>query len=144
MLIGGAIRLHDVVTPEHHGPRPHMAMIVHHGVDSLDPSALDADNDRNVWVIKTGDETADEIHKEVNIHLETEGDDSSQRDELMGSVGVDADDRPPSDLAAAIGALIDSARAEARQPTQEETEAAASAAADDAKSIDTETLFRGP
>ena len=58
----------------------------------------------------------------------------------MGSVGVDANERPTGDLAAAIGAVIDSARAEARQPTQEEIEEAASAVADDARSIDTEVL----
>ena len=137
VLIGGAIPLQALSTPEHHGSRPQMAIIVHHGVDSLDPPALGADNDRSVWIIKTDDETMDEIHQEVNIHLETAGDDSSQQDELMGSVDVDADDRPTGDLAAAIGAVIDSARAEARQPTQEEIEAAASAVADGAKSIDT-------
>ena len=42
VLIGGAIRLNDVITPEHRGPQPHMAMVVHQGVDSLDPSALNA------------------------------------------------------------------------------------------------------
>ena len=78
MLTGGAIRLNDVITPEHRRPQPHMAMMVHQGVDSLDSSLLDADNDRKVWVIKSDDETTDEIHKEVNIHLETEDDDSSQ------------------------------------------------------------------
>ncbi len=77
LLMGGAIRINDVITPEHHGPGPQMAMMVLHGVHSLDPSALDADNDRNVWVIKTDDETTDEIHKEVKIHLETEDNDSS-------------------------------------------------------------------
>ena len=59
----------------------------------------------------------------------------------MGSVGVDAGYGPTGDLAAAIGAMIDSARAEAQQPTQEEIEAAASAVADHAKSIDMEVLF---
>lgn len=44
------------------------------------------------------------------------------------------------DLAAAIGAVIDSARAEGRQPTQEEIEAVISAVAGDAKSIDVEVL----
>ena len=52
--------------------------IVHLGEDSLDHSALGADNDRNVWLIKTDD----------------------------GAAG---------DLAAAIGAVIDSARAGGRQ-----------------------------
>ena len=46
-LIGGAILLDDVITPEHNGPQPQMA-IVHHGQDSIDPLALGADNDRKV------------------------------------------------------------------------------------------------
>lgn len=77
----------------------------------------------------------------MKIHLETKDDDSSQQDELMSSVGVDADDGPIGDLAAAIDTVIDSARAEGRQPTQEMIEAATSAVADDAKSIDVEVLF---
>ena len=92
-LIGGAILLDDVITPEHNGPQPQMA-IVHHRQDSIDPLALGADNDHNVWVIKTYDGTTDEIHKEVKIHLETEDDDSSQQEELMVSVRVDANDGP--------------------------------------------------
>ena len=60
---------------------------------------------------------------------------------MMGSMGVDAGYGPTGDLAAAIGAMIDSARAEARQPTQEEIEAVISAVAGDAKSIDVEVLF---
>ena len=79
--------------------------IVHHGQDNPGPSALDADNDRNVWVIKTDDGTTDEIQKEVKIHLETEDDDSSQKDELM--VSVRASDGPAGDLVAATGAVID-------------------------------------
>ena len=47
VLIVGAILREDVIASEHKGPRPHME-IAHHGVDSLDPSALSADNDRNV------------------------------------------------------------------------------------------------
>lgn len=77
----------------------------------------------------------------MEIYLETEDYDFSQQDELMGSVGVDADDGPTGDLAAAIGALIDSARAERRQTTQKDIEAVASAIADDAKSIYVEVLY---
>ncbi len=58
----------------------------------------------------------------------------------MSSVGIDADDGPTGDLAAIIGAVIDSARAEGRQPAQEEIEAVISAVAGDAKSIDVEVL----
>ena len=110
--------------------------IVHLGQDNLDPSALEADNDRNVWVIKTDDGTTDEIQKKVKIHLETEDDDSSQRKELVVSVRVDAHDGSAGDFAAAMGAVIDLARADGRQPSHEEIEAAVSAIAGDAKSID--------
>lgn len=58
----------------------------------------------------------------------------------MVSVRVDADDGPAGDLAAATGAVIDSARAEGRQPTREEIEAVISAVAGDARSIDVEVL----
>ena len=58
----------------------------------------------------------------------------------MISVSVDADDEPAGDLAAAIGAVIDTARAEGREPTKEEIEAAVSAIPGDAKSIDVEVL----
>ncbi len=138
-LIDGVILLDDVITPEHNGPQPQMA-IVHHRQDSIDPLALGADNDRSVWIIKIYDGTTDEIHKDVKIHLETEDDDSSQQEELMVSVRVDADDGPAGDLAAATGAVIDSARAEGRQPTREEIEALISAVAGDARSIDVEVL----
>ena len=46
-LIGGAILLDDLITPEHNGPQPQMA-IVHYGQDHIDPLALGADNDRKV------------------------------------------------------------------------------------------------
>ena len=138
-LIGGAILLDDVITPERKGPPPRVAMF-HHGEDSLDAKALGADGDHNVWVIKSDDGSAHEIHKEVKIHLETEDTESAQQEELMISVSVDADDEPAGDLAAAIGAVIDSARAEGRQPTKEEIEAAVAEIAGDSKSIDVEVL----
>ena len=138
-LIGGAILLDDVITPDHQGSAPRVAMI-HHGEAGLDPTALGADKEHNVWVIKTDDGRENEIHKEVKIHLETEDADSSQQGELMISVRVDTDDEPAGDLAAAIGAVIDAARSEGRQPTQEEIEAAVTAVTGDAKSINVEVL----
>jgi len=138
-LIGGAILLDDVITPDHQGSTPRVA-IRHHGEGDLSPAALDANKDHNVWAIKTDDGTANEVHKQVKIRLEAEDADSSQQGELMISVRVDADGEPAGDLAAAIGAVIDSARAEGRQPTPEEIEAAVSAVAGDAKSINVEVL----
>jgi len=139
VLIGGAILLDDVITPKHKGPPPRVAMI-HHGEAGIDPKALGADKEHNVWVIKTDDGRANEINKKVEIHLETEDADPLQQEELTISVRIDANDEPAGDLAAAIGAVIDAARAEGRQPTPEEVEAAVSAVAGDAKSIDVEVL----
>jgi hypothetical protein len=138
-LIGGAILLDDVITPDHQGPDPRVAML-HQGEGGLSPAALGANKDHKVWVIKTEDDTASEVHKKVEIHLETEDADSSQQEELTISVRIDANHEPAGDLAAAIGAVIDAARAEGRQPTPEEVEAAVSAVAGDAKSIDVEVL----
>ena len=139
VLIGGAILLDDVITTERKGPPPRVAMF-HHGEGGFDAKALGAGEDHNVWVIKSDDSSTHEIHKEVKIHLETEDTESAQQEELMISVSVDADDEPAGDLAAAIGAVIDSARAEGRQPTKEEIEAAVAEIAGDAKSIDVEVL----
>lgn len=141
-LIGGAILLDDVITPERKGPPQRVAM-VHLGEEAVDLKALGADEEHNVWVIKTDDASGQEIHKEVKIHLETEATDSSQQEELMISVNVDTDNEPAGDLHAAIRAVIDSARAEGRQPTKEEIEAAVSQVAGNAKSIDVEVLSGG-
>ena len=58
----------------------------------------------------------------------------------MISVNVDADNEPAGDLHAAIRAVINSARAEGRQPTKEEIEAAVAEAAGDTNSIDVEIV----
>lgn len=142
VLVGGAILLDDVIAPERKGPPPRAAMF-HHGEDGLGSEALGASDDHNVWVTKADDASAHAIHKEVKIHLETEATDSSQQEALMISVSVDTDDEPAGDLAAAIGAVIDSARAEGRQPTKAEIEAAVSQLAGNAKSIDVEVLSGG-
>jgi anthranilate phosphoribosyltransferase len=138
VLIGGAILLDDVITPERKGPPPRVAMF-HHGDGVDDPKALSRSGDRNVWVIKGDDPVEAEIHKEIRIELASD-DTASDKEQLMISVSVDADDEPTGDLAAAIGAVIDAARAEGREPTKEEIEAAVTAIAGDAQSIDVEVL----
>ena len=80
-----------------------------------------------------------EIHEEIRIELMSDEADVDA-EQLMISVRVDVDDEPADDLAAAIGAVIDTARAEGREPTKEEIEAAVSAIPGDAKSIDVEVL----
>ena len=139
-LIGGAILLDDVITPERKSHPTSVAMF-HHGENVGAIEALAREGDYNVWIVKGEDDIETEIHKEVRIELSAE--DAHTIDEaqqLMISVRVDADDEPAGDLAATIGAVIDTARAEGREPTKEEIEAAVSAIAGDAKSIDVEVL----
>ena len=139
VLIGGAILLDDVITPERKGHPPRVAMF-HHGEGVSELNALAPETGHNVWVVKD-DDVETEIHKEVRIELSSE--DADRKDEtqqLMISVSIDAEDEPAGDLAAAIGAVIDEARAEGREPTEGEIEAAVSAIAGDAESIDVEVL----
>ena len=54
VLIGGAILLDDVITPERKGPPPRVAMF-HHGEGMESVKNLPPGGDHNVWVIKGGD-----------------------------------------------------------------------------------------
>ena len=140
VLIGGAILLDDVITPERKGHPPRVAML-HHGEGVGELNALAPEAGHNVWVVKGDDDVETEIHKEVRIELSSEdADREDETQQMMISVSIDAEDEPAGDLAAAIGAVIDTARAEGREPTKEEIEAAVSAIAGDAKSIDVEVL----
>ena len=139
VLIGGAILLDDVITPERKGHPPRVAMF-HHGEGVSELNALAPEAGHNVWVVKD-DDVETEIHKEVRIELSSEdADREDETQQLMISVSIDAEDEPAGDLAAAIGAVIDEARAEGREPTEGEIEAAVSAIAGDAESIDVEVL----
>ena len=107
VLIGGAILLDDVITPERKGPPPRVAMF-HHGEGVESVKNLTPGGDHNVWVIKGDDPVEAEIHKEIRIELASE-EDAADEEQLMISVSVDADDEPAGDLAAAISAVIDTA-----------------------------------
>ncbi len=131
--------LDDVITPERKGPPPRIAMF-HHGDRFDDPKALFRSGDQNVWVIKGDDPFEAEIHKKIRMDLASETDATDETQQLMISVSIDAEDEPAGDLAAAIGAVIDTARAEGREPTKAEIESAVSAIAGDTKSIDVELL----
>jgi hypothetical protein len=140
VLIGGAILLDDVITPTRKGHPPPLAMF-HHGEAGGELKALAPKAGHNVWVVKGDDDAQTEIHKEMRIELSSEDTDSAdETQQLMISVSIDAEDEPTGDLAAAIGAVIDAAKAEGREPTREEIEAAVTAIAGDARSIDVEVL----
>ena len=136
VLIGGAILLDDVITPERNSPPPRMAMF-HHGDAEVDLKPLGADEDHKVWVIKNDEASEQEIHQEVKIQLQSDDVEAASQ-ELMISVSIDADDKPAGDLAAAVAAVVETARAEGREPTEAEIEAAVTAAIGQVDDIDIE------
>ena len=136
LLIGGAILLDDVITPERNSPPPRMAMF-HHGDGEVDLKTLGEEKDHKVWVIKADEASEREIHQEVKIQLESD-DMEAESQELMISVSIDADDKPAGDLAAAVAAVVETARAEGREPTEAEIEAAVTAAIGQVDDIDIE------
>jgi len=136
VLIGGAILLDDVITPERNSAPARMAMF-HHGNSEVDLKPKGEDEDHKVWDIKTDEASEREIHQEVKIQLESD-DVAAASQELMISVSIDADDKPAGDLAAAVAAVVETARAEGREPTEAEIEAAVTAAIGQVDDIDIE------
>ena len=135
VLIGGAILLDDVSTPERKGPAPRVAMI-HHDGSEFELTSPGESSDHNVWIVKGNQPAEAEIHKEMEFHVRSQEADSSDHEELMISVNVDAQKVPGKDLHAAIRAAIDAARAEGRGPTEAEIEAAVTAAIGEVNNID--------
>ena len=83
----------------------------HHGEGLESVKNLTPGGDHNVWIVKGEDGVESEIHKEVHIELASEdADTADETQQLMISVRVDAEDEPAGDLAAAIGAVIDTAQ----------------------------------
>lgn len=80
VLIGGAILLDDVITPERKGHPPRVAMF-HHGEGVGELNALAPEAGHNVWVVKGDDDVETEIHKEVRIELSSE--DADREDETQ-------------------------------------------------------------
>ena len=70
-------------------------------------------------MIEGDDPVETEIHKEIRIDLASE-EDAADEEQLMIFVSVDAEDERAGDLAAAIGAVIDTTRVEGREPTKSE------------------------
>ena len=134
VLIGGAILMDDVITPERNGAPPRMPMF-HHGDGEADMKPLAANEDHKVWVIKTDEASEHEIHQEVKIQVESD-DVTAESQELMISVSIDADDKPAGDIAAAVAAVVEAARADGREPNEAEIEAAVTATIGQVEDID--------
>ena len=90
-LLGGAILLDDLITPERKGPSPPVSMF-HHGDGFDDPTALSRSDGHNVWVIKGDDPFEAEIRMEIRIELASE-DHAPDEEQLMMS--PPAISRPP-------------------------------------------------
>ena len=90
LLIGSAILLDDVITPERKGPPPRVAMF-HYGDGFNEPMALSRSGDHNVWVIKGEDPVEAEIYKEIRIEL-TSDDADVYEEQRMITFSVDACD----------------------------------------------------
>ena len=124
----------DVITPERNGAPPRMPMF-HHGDGKADMKPLAANEGHNVWIIKAEHASEHETQKEVRIQLDSD-DVTAESQELMISVSIDADDKPAGDVAAAVAAVVEAARADGREPNEAEIEAAVTATIGQVEDID--------
>ncbi len=145
VLIGGAIMLDDVVTPQH----PHAKMMFKtHGMESMseihhraheaavriamrtDIGADDSDKPlTQMWVQKGGDDNIELIEDMEVIVLTEDGDEA----EDVTTIKVQVDGSATAGLGETVKAMVDKARAEGRKPTPEELKRAVMDALSDSK-----------
>jgi hypothetical protein len=130
LLIGGAIIADDFIRP--HPPHRGKGMPAFHALPAL------PDSDHKVWVMKGKPNGDTELHKEIRIVMEDErSDDEQERVMVMVKVADDSADGEGTGaaLADAIKAVVDTARSEGREPTEEEIEAAVIAITGDSEQV---------
>lgn len=145
VLIGGAIMLDDVVTPQH----PHAKMMfkthgmesmseIHHGAHEAavriamrtDVGADDSDKSlTQMWVQKGGDDNIELIEDMEVIVLTEDGDEA----EDVTTIKVQVDGSATAGLGETVKAIVDKARAEGGKPTPEELKRAVMDAMSDSK-----------
>ena len=145
VLIGGAIMLDDVVTPQH----PHAKMMFKtHGMESMSEIhhraheaavriAMHTDTDAGaddkpltqMWVQKGGDDNIELIEDMEVIVLTEDGDEA----EDVTTIKVQVDGSATAGLGETVKAIVDKARAEGRKPTPEELKRAVMDALSDSK-----------
>lgn len=136
LIIGGAIIADDFIRPyPRHGP---VAM-------ALENAPQGPHGDHKVWVMKKSGDEEKGIHREMRIVMDDESE-GSDREKTVIMVRVDDDqlDAGASGkaLAEAISGVVDAARAEGREPTEEEITAAVSAVSGQASQIEVEVDVR--
>ena len=136
LIIGGAIIADDFIRPyPRHGP---VAM-------TLENAPQGPHDDHKVWVMKKSGDEEKRIHRGMRIVMDDESE-GTDREETVILVRVDDDqlDAGASGkaLAEAISGVVDAARAEGREPTEEEITAAVSAVSGQASQIEVEVDVR--
>ena len=136
VIIGGAIIADDFIRPyPRHGP---VAM-------TLENAPQGPHGDHKVWVMKKSGDEEKGIHREMRIVMDDESEGTDQeKTVIMVRVDDDQLDAGASGkaLAEAISGVVDAARAEGREPTEEEITAAVSAVSGQASQIEVEVDVR--
>ena len=136
LIIGGAIIADDFIRPyPRHGP---VAM-------TLENAPQGPHGDHKVWVMKKSCDEEKRIHREMRIVMDDESEGTDQeKTVIMVRVDDDQLDAGASGkaLAEAISGVVDAARAEGREPTEEEITAAVSAVSGQASQIEVEVDVR--
>ena len=132
VIIGGAIIADDFIHPHpHHGP---MAM-------ALKNAPNGPHGDHKVWVMKKSGDEDKAIHREMRIVMDDESTGTDhEKTVIMVRVDDDQIDAGASGkaLADAISGVVDAARAEGREPTEEEITAAVAAVSGQSSQIEVE------
>jgi hypothetical protein len=138
MIIGAAIIADDFIRPHpHHSP---MTRPTGHATPPFPRE------DHKVWVMKQGGDADMKMHREMRIIMDDESE-SVDHEKTIVMVKVEDDELDATAsgqaLAEAIREVVDAARAEGREPTEEEITAAVTAVSGKSSQIEVEVDVTG-
>ncbi len=138
LIIGAAIIADDFIRPHpHHSP---MTRPTGHATPPFPRE------DHKVWVMKQGGDADMKMHREMRIIMDDESE-SVDHEKTIVMVKVEDDDLDATAsgqaLAEAIREVVDAARAEGREPTEEEITAAVTAVSGESSQIEVEVDVTG-
>jgi hypothetical protein len=138
MIIGAAIIADDFIRPHpHHSP---MTRPTGHATPPFPRE------DHKVWVMKQGGDADMKMHREMRIIMDDESE-SFDHEKTIVMVKVEDDELDATAsgqaLAEAIREVVDAARAEGREPTEEEITAAVTAVSGKSSQIEVEVDVTG-
>lgn len=138
LIIGAAIIADDFIRPHPH--HPPMSLPTGHAL----PSPSNAEH--KVWVMKQDGDSDVAMHRDVRIIMDDESEGvAHEKTIVMVKVEDDELDANASGeaLAVAIREVVDAARAEGREPTEEEITAAVTAVSGESSQIEVEVDVTG-